>query len=226
MTGECGHLPSVRIWDVQDRTLVAEFPGHKFGINCVVRDNLFFEFNFVGKNAFVFPFVSSSPVFKCRLRLDHLPLPRPPKKTKPARPTTPVVPNTKVSLSKKTPASHGFVYKMSLGRFVRCQKRLPVYILRFGKPWVFEIRILQQEIQSRISPPSDLPAKKDAFSFKVQFRDFFLFFFETAEAACLKLLFLRVKLTWETISLLLFSKNRRGFYPNCNNTQVPAQYFL
>jgi len=36
VTGECGHLPSVRVWDVQERTLVAEFPGHKFGINCVV----------------------------------------------------------------------------------------------------------------------------------------------------------------------------------------------
>ncbi len=185
---------------MQDRTLVAEFPGHKFGINCVVRDNLFFEFNFVGKNAFVFPFVSSSPVFKCRLRLDHLPLPRPPKKTKTARPTTPVVPNTKVSISKKTPASHGFVYKMSLGRFVRCQKRLPVYILRFGKPWVFEIRILQQEIQSRLNPPP-LPRpicqqkKKMPFLLKCNSETFFFFFFETAEAACLKLLFLRVKLT-------------------------------
>ena len=36
VTGECGHLPSVRIWDVQEKTLVAEFAGHKFGINCVV----------------------------------------------------------------------------------------------------------------------------------------------------------------------------------------------
>ena len=35
MTGECGHLPSVRVWDMQDRTCVAEFPGHKYGINCV-----------------------------------------------------------------------------------------------------------------------------------------------------------------------------------------------
>jgi len=36
VTGECGHLPSVRVWDVQDKGVaVAEFPGHKFGINCV-----------------------------------------------------------------------------------------------------------------------------------------------------------------------------------------------
>ena len=36
VTGECGHLPSVRVWDVQERALVGEFPGHKFGINVVV----------------------------------------------------------------------------------------------------------------------------------------------------------------------------------------------
>ena len=36
VTGECGHLPSVRVWDMQDKsTTVAEFPGHKYGINCV-----------------------------------------------------------------------------------------------------------------------------------------------------------------------------------------------
>ena len=35
MTGECGHLPSVRVWDIHDRSCVAEFPGHKYGINCV-----------------------------------------------------------------------------------------------------------------------------------------------------------------------------------------------
>ena len=53
VTGECGHLPSVRVWDLQvsinqskviilnmnqsqDRqSCVAEFPGHKYGINCV-----------------------------------------------------------------------------------------------------------------------------------------------------------------------------------------------
>ena len=35
VTGECGHLPSVRVWDVQDRSCVGEFPGHKYGINCV-----------------------------------------------------------------------------------------------------------------------------------------------------------------------------------------------
>jgi len=35
VTGECGHLPSVRVWDIQDKSCVAEFPGHKYGINCV-----------------------------------------------------------------------------------------------------------------------------------------------------------------------------------------------
>ena len=35
VTGECGHLPSVRVWDIHDRSCVAEFPGHKYGINCV-----------------------------------------------------------------------------------------------------------------------------------------------------------------------------------------------
>lgn len=35
-TGECGHQPHLRVWDVQERTQVVEFLGHKFGINCVV----------------------------------------------------------------------------------------------------------------------------------------------------------------------------------------------
>ncbi|KAH9375919.1 hypothetical protein HPB48_012559 [Haemaphysalis longicornis] len=34
-TGECGHQPHVRIWDVQEKSQVAEFPGHKFGVTCV-----------------------------------------------------------------------------------------------------------------------------------------------------------------------------------------------
>ncbi|XP_069943226.1 uncharacterized protein Wdr62 isoform X3 [Cherax quadricarinatus] len=34
-TGECGHQPSVRVWDISDRTQVAEFQGHKYGISCV-----------------------------------------------------------------------------------------------------------------------------------------------------------------------------------------------
>ncbi|XP_044734797.1 WD repeat-containing protein 62 isoform X2 [Chrysoperla carnea] len=40
-TGECGHLPYVRIWDLQDTsgcsggTQIAEFQGHQYGINCV-----------------------------------------------------------------------------------------------------------------------------------------------------------------------------------------------
>ncbi|XP_046551815.1 LOW QUALITY PROTEIN: mitogen-activated protein kinase-binding protein 1-like [Haliotis rubra] len=33
VTGECGHQPAVRVWDVE-RTQVAEFHGHKFGISC------------------------------------------------------------------------------------------------------------------------------------------------------------------------------------------------
>ena len=36
VTGECGHQPHVRVWDVHDRSLIVEFPGHKYGINCVV----------------------------------------------------------------------------------------------------------------------------------------------------------------------------------------------
>ncbi|KAK7487107.1 hypothetical protein BaRGS_00021602 [Batillaria attramentaria] len=35
VTGECGHQPAVRVWDVEEKTQVAEFHGHKFGINCV-----------------------------------------------------------------------------------------------------------------------------------------------------------------------------------------------
>lgn len=35
-TGECGHLPSVRVWDLQEGGQLAEFSGHKYGINCVV----------------------------------------------------------------------------------------------------------------------------------------------------------------------------------------------
>ena len=38
VTGECGHLPSVRVWDLQEGggTQIAEFAGHKYGISCVV----------------------------------------------------------------------------------------------------------------------------------------------------------------------------------------------
>ncbi|CAM1318924.1 WDR62 (predicted) [Pycnogonum litorale] len=35
VTGECGHLPNVRVWDIQEKTQIAEFAGHKYGINCV-----------------------------------------------------------------------------------------------------------------------------------------------------------------------------------------------
>ncbi|KAE9544023.1 hypothetical protein AGLY_001712 [Aphis glycines] len=34
-TGECGHQSNVRVWDMADFTQIAEFPGHKYGINCV-----------------------------------------------------------------------------------------------------------------------------------------------------------------------------------------------
>ncbi|XP_077280149.1 WD repeat domain 62 isoform X6 [Temnothorax americanus] len=37
-TGECGHMPNVRVWDIADphnAVQIAEFPGHKYGINCV-----------------------------------------------------------------------------------------------------------------------------------------------------------------------------------------------
>ncbi|KAL5008973.1 hypothetical protein ScPMuIL_014554 [Solemya velum] len=35
VSGESGHQPAVRVWDVEEKTQVAEFHGHKFGINCV-----------------------------------------------------------------------------------------------------------------------------------------------------------------------------------------------
>ncbi|XP_022125962.2 mitogen-activated protein kinase-binding protein 1 isoform X2 [Pieris rapae] len=39
-TGECGHAPAVRVWDLQDpmasgAVQIAEFPGHTHGVNCV-----------------------------------------------------------------------------------------------------------------------------------------------------------------------------------------------
>ena len=48
-TGECGHAPSLRIWNVQDGQQMAEFQGHKYGINCVVRNfviKLFYQLSF------------------------------------------------------------------------------------------------------------------------------------------------------------------------------------
>lgn len=41
VTGECGHMPNVRVWDISDPHngyQIAEFPSHKYGINCVVRN--------------------------------------------------------------------------------------------------------------------------------------------------------------------------------------------
>ena len=43
VTGECGHQPHVRVWDVHDKSMIVEFPGHKFGINCVVSKNILFK---------------------------------------------------------------------------------------------------------------------------------------------------------------------------------------
>ncbi|XP_051175417.1 mitogen-activated protein kinase-binding protein 1 isoform X1 [Leptopilina boulardi] len=37
-TGECGHVPNVRVWDISDpqnAIQITEFSGHKYGINCV-----------------------------------------------------------------------------------------------------------------------------------------------------------------------------------------------
>lgn len=33
---QSGHQPAVRVWDVEEKVQVAQFHGHKFGINCVV----------------------------------------------------------------------------------------------------------------------------------------------------------------------------------------------
>uniref|UniRef100_S4R6Y0 Mitogen-activated protein kinase binding protein 1 n=1 Tax=Petromyzon marinus TaxID=7757 RepID=S4R6Y0_PETMA len=35
VTGESGHMPAVRVWDLADRTQVSEFQRHKYGISCV-----------------------------------------------------------------------------------------------------------------------------------------------------------------------------------------------
>ncbi|XP_038196347.1 WD repeat-containing protein 62 isoform X2 [Arvicola amphibius] len=35
VTGENGHRPAVRIWDVEEKTQVAEMLGHKYGVACV-----------------------------------------------------------------------------------------------------------------------------------------------------------------------------------------------
>lgn len=39
VTGECGHQPALRVWDMSQPSLpaVAELMGHKYGVNCVVR---------------------------------------------------------------------------------------------------------------------------------------------------------------------------------------------
>ncbi|XP_051502996.1 mitogen-activated protein kinase-binding protein 1-like isoform X2 [Myxocyprinus asiaticus] len=35
VTGESGHMPAVRVWDVAERTQVAELQEHKYGVSCV-----------------------------------------------------------------------------------------------------------------------------------------------------------------------------------------------
>lgn len=35
VTGESGHMPCVRVWDVAERTQVAEVQCHKYGVSCV-----------------------------------------------------------------------------------------------------------------------------------------------------------------------------------------------
>ncbi|XP_053330091.1 WD repeat-containing protein 62-like [Spea bombifrons] len=34
-SGESGHKPAVRVWDVAEKTLVSEMVGHKYGVSCV-----------------------------------------------------------------------------------------------------------------------------------------------------------------------------------------------
>jgi len=33
---QSGHLPAVRVWDLEDNSSIAQFSGHQFGVNCVV----------------------------------------------------------------------------------------------------------------------------------------------------------------------------------------------
>ena len=55
VSGECGHQPSVRIWDLNERNQVAEFVGHKFGVVCVVGLFLyFFLFSFFFLSSFLY----------------------------------------------------------------------------------------------------------------------------------------------------------------------------
>ncbi|XP_068456294.1 mitogen-activated protein kinase-binding protein 1-like [Clinocottus analis] len=35
VTGESGHMPAVRVWDVMERVQVSELQQHKFGVSCV-----------------------------------------------------------------------------------------------------------------------------------------------------------------------------------------------
>lgn len=70
-TGECGHMPNVRVWDISDphnAVQIAEFPGHKYGINCVVSatcNNFLFRIFAI---SWIF-FTSYFSHFSCKIRL-------------------------------------------------------------------------------------------------------------------------------------------------------------
>lgn len=71
-TGECGHMPNVRVWDISDpynAVQIAEFSGHKYGINCVVSNVFFFFLELL-------PAIRSSRSSKTVLALVYLSLQR------------------------------------------------------------------------------------------------------------------------------------------------------
>lgn len=66
VTGECGHQPALRVWDMSQPSLpaVAELMGHKYGVNCVVSAltlNYFFSFSFLLKDNSFLNFINSCP---------------------------------------------------------------------------------------------------------------------------------------------------------------------
>ncbi len=56
-TGEYGHQPSIRIWDLSDNTKCYEFTDHKCGINCLVSAKV----NYCGPDAVTYKTWKSSP---------------------------------------------------------------------------------------------------------------------------------------------------------------------
>lgn len=65
-TGECGHQSNVRVWDMTDFIQIAEFSGHKYGINCVVslKFYLFMKKHIIMNSIFlVIGFFSQSKIF-------------------------------------------------------------------------------------------------------------------------------------------------------------------